>query len=386
MMHRLTILSGIAALVLPLATHAAGTTVQIEQTKTGNAFGTYTLSGPGITKTGNSNGGLYPELPAGEYALSIKPPLGTRAKLTVYRGPSLIAETEDRSYMINIAEGEQIKFSIHYTVLGTVTVESNPEGVSFTLRYPNGTGTNGTTPARFDMLDPGVYAVFYDTKKECEAQKHQERPLDAGGTIAFHAVLSCGDRKIPTQGKTNKPLATGKVAPVPVPVVTPVATAPAVRIVQESSMSETVAGSRVRITLTVRNVTKTTLHDLMIADAFDASLLTPVTPLPKNGEVRSNVLAWFVPELFAGQSWTVTFEMRVSDGAKTGERGTLKAAVSSPDIDAYYSAPVGSTVAIGIAAVPQTGDSMDLALILAGLGGAAILAYFTNRRSGFQVL
>ncbi|MBM3230968.1 hypothetical protein FJZ28_01425 [Candidatus Peregrinibacteria bacterium] len=381
----LAVISIAVAAVAPFSVSAAGVTVLVEQTKTGADFGTYTLSGPAVTKTGNAEGGSFSELPAGDYTLSIKPPLGSRSRLEVYRGPVKIADTTDRTYSITIAEGQDVKFAISYMHLGTVTIESDPEGVSFSLSFPNGTSKSGTTPARFDMLNEGVYTVFYDTKKECEAQKSQERPLTAGGEISFYAVLNCGTRKISTPGKTNKPLATGREVPV-APAPASSTASPALRIVQESNMTEAVPGSKVRITLTVRNVSRETLHDLHISDAFDPAMFSPVLPVPQGGSVIGNALVWNVSELFAGQSWNVTFEMTISDSVKNGDRGVLKASAESPDIDAHYTAPVGGTLAIGIAAIPQTGNTMDSTLILAAAAGAAILGYFTNRRSGFQAL
>lgn len=371
------ILSLLIAVGFPLSAEAAGATVQINQTSTGE-YGQWTLNGATLHRTSSTQGTVITNVPAGTYTFTVKSPAGSRQHIDVTKNSVVVASSDGTAMNIVIADGDTVKISVMYAFSGTISVTTDTPGVSFSMQEgTTGIVRTGTTPARFTDLTPGTYTVYYDTKKECQAQKNQMRELPPGGSVEFYAIMHCGTTKISLPGSTNKPLATGtSSSSSSAKPVSTMPTTPAVRIIQQTSASEAVAGSKIRVTLTVRNVTHVTLHDLSVVDTFDASLMSPVD---------GNTLTWSIPSLYAGQTWTVSFDMMVAKNAKIGERGVLSALVGSPDISGIYPDAAAGVAAVSIAAFPQTGEAMDLILAAMAMAGALLLSIFTIRRSGFQV-
>ncbi len=255
---------------------------------------------------------------------------------------------------------------------GTVEVRTTPAGVTFGLEGP-GMNIQGKTPAMFTDLSPGLYRVTYDLTKDCTAKKQQERSMGLGETLVFVATLDCGNTRIPIGGSTAKPIGTGMKPPAP--KVVPVHTiTPSQRVSQTSSAAEAVPGGRIRITVSVRNITRGTLHAVRITESFDPDAVEILQPLSKGGIHYGSELLWEVPQIFAGSTWTTTFDIRAKSHLKPGDRIVLRAhAVSDEEGSSFLPDAWSSVVGIGIVTLPQTGGMLDMIVAIAALAIAAIV-------------
>jgi len=160
---------------------------------------------------------------------------------------------------------------------------------------------------------------------------------------------------------------------------------PAVRILQLSSVSETLPGGRISFTINVRNVTRSTLHDIVVSDKFNPESIDIALPVKDGGVIDGNELVWLIPELYAGQTWTTTFEGNAKSNLVAGDRVMLLARASGDEID-YYPEALSSVVGVGIAYMPQTGFRIDLILASLFALGALLTTITTISRKRLVAL
>jgi hypothetical protein len=146
-------------------------------------------------------------------------------------------------------------------------------------------------------------------------------------------------------------------------------------------MSEVVAGGNVRFNVTISNMTRETLHNIDVVDRYNPEMIDIVQPLFDGGVIDGNEIAWYVPKLYAGQTWTTSFTVRAKDHLTAGDRIVLLAHAYSDEADFdLYPEAWSSVSGVGIAYMPQTGGKYDILFALAALLGAAVVTNMTIRK------
>ncbi|PIR53851.1 hypothetical protein COU75_03920 [Candidatus Peregrinibacteria bacterium CG10_big_fil_rev_8_21_14_0_10_42_8] len=358
---------------------AAGGSLTLEQKSPNATLGQWIITKPDGTEYKTSlKTKILNDLTAGTYRVAVRAPEKAVTKLSLTRGVSVLQESPSTIMTFDINDGESLHLKATYTYTGTVKVQSNPSGVPFIMSDMNGGKFSGTTPAVFHDMDPVMYRVHYDVTRDCEVRKSQERVLIEGSSLIFYSNFNCGDRPISLAGKTTEPTASGKI-PTPKAPEPAHSDMPDARILQTSNLSEVIPGGNIRFTVAIRNLTRGTLHNIDVTDRFNPSSVE-IFSLMDGGIIDGQNIQWNVPELFAGQVWTTTFEARAKDHLKAGDRIVLLAHAVSDEADAaLYPEAWSSVVGVGIAYMPQTGFRYDLLIALAALVGAALMTISTNR-------
>ena len=358
---------------------AANGSLTLEQSSPDSVYGQWILTLPNGSEYKTSlKTKILNDLPAGTYRVAVRAPDRAVTKITLKRGPSLLQENPATIMTFELKDGEALRLKAGYTYTGTVKVHSNPSGIAFIMTDMNGGVFSGTTPAVFNDMAPIMYRLNYDVTRDCEVRKSQERVLIEGSSLILYSNLNCGERPISMAGKTTEPTASGKMpkAPTPDAAHTDV---PDARIVQTSNLSEVTPGGNIRFTIAIRNLTRGTLHDIDVTDRFNPSSLQ-ILSIMDEGAIDGENLRWNIEELFAGQTWTTTFEARAMSHLKSGDRVVLLAHAVSEETDAdLYPEAWSSVVGVGIAYMPQTGFRYDLLIAFAALIGAALTTLSTNR-------
>ena len=310
---------------------AAGATLHVEQKSESASYGEWMLAIPGgANYTSALKTKVLTGLATGTYRLTVRPLAGVTSHVKLYNNNILKEETSATFVVFDLKDGDMYRATITYSRNGTVEVRSEPSGVAFVMESGNGTKFTGTTPAVFNDMVPTWYRVSYDLAADCQAQKQQERGLIEGSSLIFTVKLDCGSRHIATPGKTSKNLSTGAKPPVIATNESEVSAAE--RILQTSSVGEVLPGGRVRVTVSVRNVTATTLQNVRVTDRFNPNAIE-ILEIRDGGYVDQNELKWNIPQITAGATWTTTFDIRVKETVKTGERVMLMATVTSDTSD-----------------------------------------------------
>ena len=361
--------------------HAAGGSLFIDQVSPTSEYGHWKVTMPGDAIYQSSLKTKYlNDLTPGTYTLSVVNPAGSLTKIYLLRDGIDYMSVTDNTITFEVADGQDFRANVAFTYTGNVEVRSDPQNVFFEMEsLVDGSTFTGTTPAVFTDMPPVSYKVRYDIEPSCEVQKEMQRELIHGSKLVFWADFTCGDQRVPLAGRTPKRLGTDRVNP----PVRPNAhmDMPDKRIVQTSSMSEVVAGGNVRFTITIKNITSGTLHNVDIVDRYNPEMIDIVQPLSNGGIIDGNQIVWNVPKIYAGKSWTTSFTARAKDHLVAGDRIVLLAHAYSDEADFdLYPESWSSVAGVGIAYMPQTGGKYDVLLALGALVGAALITNITIRR------
>ena len=140
------------------------------------------------------------------------------------------------------------------------------------------------------------------------------------------------------------------------------------------------------VTLGVRNVSKSTIRNITLSEQFDTAILSLPEALQGGGIVRGNTAIWEIPQILAGQSFSVMFPVRMSEDVKEGTEATLTARVSGDDVHAPQGELLTKRVSAGIVPLPATGGAVERIFILLSLaGGALAILNPRNRRKQIVV-
>lgn len=175
-------------------TTASPNTIIIEQHNQNGATGKWTLITPAndhITSTGVLH--TLEKQATGNYTIMTTAPEGASAKIWLYRNGEAVQNVDRPQLTFAFTEGDALRVNIHYifTRVGTVVVQSNPPGLSFTLKGPNRTVLTGTTPASFPLSPEGQYSVDFDSLDGCVNPPTKALFLEKGGRITFRITLIC---------------------------------------------------------------------------------------------------------------------------------------------------------------------------------------------------
>lgn len=177
----------------PPATANEGT-IRVEQYNSAGVLGKWTLILPtNEQRSGESDVLTMEHMPTGTYTIFAESPEGANATVRRYVGTSL-EETVSRGQLtFNLEAGQTLKITVHYTFIrvGTVSVHSDPPGMVFELTGPNETVLVGETPASYEDVPEGQYAVQFKPLEGCVTPPRQSHMLEKGGRVTFDVTIAC---------------------------------------------------------------------------------------------------------------------------------------------------------------------------------------------------
>jgi hypothetical protein len=359
---------------------AAGT-ITIEQISPINQYGQWRLATPmGMAVNRNKDQSKSVNAPEGQYLFNVQPPEGAVTTIRFYENGTLLNTTEGTQVAFAFSGNGTLRAEVSYRYEGVVVVESTPTGASFELKGPGGVRYTGKTPASFTRMPPLYFTASFSALPGCQQPKPQSRTLRPNAVLNFEADFICDNEKMTIEN----------TAPPADKVPTRSATTPAtermldeqtrsnVRLFHSLNQSETVAGSTVYVTVGVRNIGKTTLNNVTLTEQFDASKVSIVGALPEGGVVRGSVMVWDIPTIYAGQSFSVTFPIKVNGDTLQGEKLSLSARVSGDTVHAPQGELLSKMVYVGVVAMPATGWKADILFALLSAVALGVLTLTTN--------
>lgn len=318
---------------------------------------------------------------AGNYALTIRPPAGATQVIEVYEGGALIETFDSRTAHGEILSGSTLKFSIIYTfsLVGNVSVNSNPPNIPFELKGPAGS-LKGKTPATFENRVEGAYTIYYKLPKACKPPPPISRKLESKaeniGRIGFSFESFCSALKKDTQPEKEEPKKEEEKPPVKKPARV---IKNSVRVALSSNSAEVAAGGTASLSLVVLNRSSVALENLTVEVRYDGSKLS--IGGARDARKSANKLEWTISSLPKGGKWQTNFSGNIADSIGNGDIVSASATVSGDDLKGVRSSQRSSSVQIGaLKILPPTGAPLDLFALLA-LG---IIGFMSLTVAGMQ--
>lgn len=188
-------------------------TLVIEQRAIDIPLGVWTLLRPeGAEKImGTADAKTVADLPAGSYTLISEPPDGASSVITILSGETIVKEVSSTQANIKLLGGETYTMRIRYfkTKVGSVTVNSDPQGMNYTLYGPNEAIYEGVTPMSYENVPEGQYKLQYKALDGCVTPKPLADQLKAGSRIGFTINIQCAEadrmrqEQLPNENELN---------------------------------------------------------------------------------------------------------------------------------------------------------------------------------------
>lgn len=176
------------------AAHAMGTIV-IDQTSDIEATGTWTLTYPNNETLERVDTHLQiDDAQPGRYLFSIRPPTGETATIELKIDDVVTEIVSLPQISFVLADESTAALSVHQALshFGRVGVNSDPAGIEFTLRGPDGLTRNGVTPQTFESMPIGNYSVQYKPIN-CPLPPGKSDVLKKDGSSYFFLMLKCAE-------------------------------------------------------------------------------------------------------------------------------------------------------------------------------------------------
>jgi len=290
----LSSLAAVAVVSAPTYAEAAGTII-IEQKSQIEQYGSWRLSTPaGMTMSQKKERIRSINAEQGQYLLNVVAPEGAFTTIRFYDGTTLLNTTEGTQIAFIFPGNGTLRAEISFRYEGIIVVESTPSGAHFELKGPQGVRQTGITPATFTQMPPLYFTASYSPLPGCLQPKPQGRVLRPNATLRFQADYTCLN-EIKTVNNTLPP-ENGVPAP-------RASTPASERMLEEQShanvqlfhsinQTETVVGSTVYVTLGVRNVSKTTLTNVVLSEQYDSEKVSLIGRLQGGGIIRGDTAMW----------------------------------------------------------------------------------------------
>lgn len=190
------LLSGILPVTLFAQVEApappAGTIIVEQYSETG-IFGNWTMLQPNHESFDRTDSMLtMPDMAPGKYRFSARAPSGTTARTEVFLGDDIITVSETPQISFDLLDKMTLKLVIRYslTISGKIGVNSDPSGMPFILRGPDGMVKEGVTPMEYIREPIGNYSVTY-YPKGCLQPPAKSDTLLKDSRVDFRVKLEC---------------------------------------------------------------------------------------------------------------------------------------------------------------------------------------------------
>lgn len=133
------------------------------------------------------------ELRTGAYTVIIAPPAGTTTNTTVFKNGLPLDGLSGSRFSFTLEENDSIFIQVEheYTRTGLVTVNTDPQGIDFTLTGPDNLQWKGTTPEEYSEVPEGQYSIVFDDLPGCGATKPMANRLLKAARTNFYLTYTC---------------------------------------------------------------------------------------------------------------------------------------------------------------------------------------------------
>jgi len=170
-------------------------TLYVEQVSPITTLGTWTLLKPNNEKfVGALQNHTLVDLQApGNYTILVEPPTGASASIRLYNGQDEITSVDRSQLTFQLFKDNNLRAIITYSFsrVGTVSVQSDPQKVPFTLTGPNNTKIESQTPGTFPNMPEGQYKVQYGQLEGCVMPPPKSLLLQKNSRVSFDVKFSC---------------------------------------------------------------------------------------------------------------------------------------------------------------------------------------------------
>ncbi len=131
----------------------------------------------------------------GPTVITAAPPAGMSATITVFRRDELLLKNALPQYSFNLLPNDDYRFLIQYAPArpSSLGVTSEPAGIKFRVRGPNGKNFTGVTPADFKNLPGGRYTVTFGRTGNCTLPAAQSIVLKPDQRNVINTTISCNE-------------------------------------------------------------------------------------------------------------------------------------------------------------------------------------------------
>ncbi|MBT3835445.1 hypothetical protein HOF56_04350 [Candidatus Peribacteria bacterium] len=312
------------------------------------------------------------ERPAGNFSITVSPPAGSVPTIEVYEDGTLKETFDSRTANGMLGSGGTLKFVLMYEFsrVGTVGVTSIPAGIAFDLKGPLET-YSGVTPASYNEMAEGTYAVHYKPASPCPTPRPMARSLEDGGRIGFSIELTCEGATSSADSKDDEPKEKEEEQE-------ETSSPPKLRVSLSSSSREVAAGATSRVSLVVANRGKGTLNDLTVDYRYDSSKIEATGG--RGAQKQTNRMTWTIPSLAPGAKWSQSLGAKVKDSVSNGTNVSSTVTVSGDDLSGMPIRGRSASSEFGVMTImPATGIGFALDAILLAAFSLASLALIGSR-------
>lgn len=181
------------------ATTATGTgsvTLTVEQSGPEQGVaGQWSLLKPNFTRVdmGQKLAHTFPDAAAGNYTIIGTPPSGASTHTELWINGAQIKAVDFPQISFPLVDGDVAKVAMTYTYTrtGKISVTTEPQGLTFTMKGPNALTFSGSSPMEFADVPEGQYTIYFDAIEDCVSPKPKSDILEKGGRIQFTMTVSC---------------------------------------------------------------------------------------------------------------------------------------------------------------------------------------------------
>ena len=178
------------------------------------AMGTWTMLQPNQESFKRTDASLtMPNMLPGKYTFLADAPEGTTTHIDLMLGDDVISTADNPQISFDLADKMTLKILVKHslTIFGKVGVNSEPSGIPFTLRGPDGLVQIGVTPAEYPKFPIGNYSVTF-RPGGCPEPPVQAGLLQKDNRVDFMVKVVCSTLKTvePEHGPENVTTKMGK--------------------------------------------------------------------------------------------------------------------------------------------------------------------------------
>jgi len=176
------------------AEEPTGTLTILQTGETPDAMGSWTLIRPDRVQVHVSKEKYEStNMLLGRYTLYFTLQESANVNIVMTKNGEVVMDNQLPQVSFVIEEGDAIIIeATHiYTRTGTVSVTSEPAGVPYVLRGPNGIRHEDSTPGSYEHVPAGLYSVQYITPDDCANPQPQSGQLQKDRKLSLHIELTC---------------------------------------------------------------------------------------------------------------------------------------------------------------------------------------------------
>lgn len=197
-----TVLTLCALLVPSVLIAQSGTTVTHKVTLTVEQIGPqkgvageWSLLKPDFkrVKMGQKLAHTFPDAATGNYTIITTSPSGASTSMKLWLNEQLLKSVDLPQISFSLGDGDvaRVLMTHVYTHTGKVSVTTEPQGLTFSIKGPNTLTFSGASPMELTDVPIGQYTIYFDPIEDCISPKPKSDKLLDGGRVQFSMKVVC---------------------------------------------------------------------------------------------------------------------------------------------------------------------------------------------------